>query len=243
MNRLLALRTTLAIATLFVLSSAALAQSPSCAYTFTWTQYNFSFCVSQYGTLAMLQAPIGVNHLDPANPIEGYVYYYDIEGNDNFFGGCQVPNLLGQCFPQTASFSQPRGPGTLPLIASDGVARTTFTANPSERQVVIFTAVDIGIIQGAHLLQLEREAVFQPGANARFSSTGFGPYAVSNYGVSLTTKNGCFGNFQGIPTDWFVSQGADGCGTTNFTGNGTMFAVKNTSSSRFVNLQVQYSVF
>jgi hypothetical protein len=150
MNRLLVLRTTLAIALLFVLSSAAVAQNSNCAYTFTYPKYAFSFCVSQYGTLAMLQAPIGVDHLDPTNPIEGYVYYFSIEGNDNFFGGCQVPNLQGECFPQPASFTQPHGPGTLPLIANDGTAKTIITANPSERQVIITTAVDIGVVKGAH---------------------------------------------------------------------------------------------
>jgi hypothetical protein len=243
MNRLLAVRTTLAIAILFVLSSAALAQTPSCAYTFTWPKYDFSFCVSQYGTLAMLQAPIGVNHLDPANPIEGYVYYFNISGNDNFFGGCQVPNLLGQCFPQPASFSQPNGPGTLPLIADDGTAKTTFTANPSERQVIIFTAVDIGVHKGANMLTLEREGAFQPGGNATAASTGFGPYAVSNYGVRVTTRNGCFGNHPGVPTDWYPSYLADPCRTTTFTGSGTMLAVKNAASPRYVTLQVQYSVF
>ena len=228
---------------LFVLSSAAQAQTPGCAYTFTWTKYNFSFCVSQYGTLAMLQAPIGVNHLDPSSPIEGYVYYYSIEGNDNFFGGCQVPNVLGQCLPKVASFTEPNGPGTLPLIANDGTAKTTFTANPSERQVMIYTSLDIGVQKGAHLLQLEREGVFQPGTNATFSSTGFGPYALSNYGVSLMTQNGCFGDHTGAPPDWYPGNTADSCATSSFTGIGTMFAVKSSSSPRFAALQVQYTVF
>jgi hypothetical protein len=245
MNRLLLVRTTLVIAILLVLSCAAVAQTPSCAYTFTWPKYEFSFCVSQYATLSMLQAPIGVNHLDPATPIEGYVYYYDIEGNNNYFGGCQVPNILGGCLPQVGSFSQPNGPGTLPLIADDGVAKTTFTANPSERQVIILTAVDIGVYRGAHLLVLEREGVFQPGVNATFSGTGFGPYAVSNYGVRITTntQSSCFGNYSGIPTEWNADDGADPCFITNFTGDGTMFAESGTSSPRFVNLQVEYSVF
>jgi hypothetical protein len=243
MNRLLALRTTLAIAILFVLSSAALAQNSNCAYTFTWPKYAFSFCVSQYGTLGMLQAPIGVDHLDPVNPTEGYVYYFSIEGNDNFFGGCQVPSLLGQCIPHPASFSQPHGPGTLPLIADDGNAKTIITAYPSERQVIITTALDIGNQKGAHFLQLEREGVFQPGGNATFSSTGFGPYTVGSYGVSLTTRNGCFGNHPGAPVDWYPSYSADRCTTTTFTGTGTMFAVENATSPRFVTLQVQYSVF
>jgi hypothetical protein len=244
MKRLLVVRTTLAIALFFVLSSAAHAQTPSCAYTFTWSQYNFSFCVSQYGTLAMLQAPLGVNHLDPVNPVEGYIYNFDIEGNNNYFGGCQVPNVLGECFPQIAGFTQPNGPGTLPLIAEDGVAKTTFTANPAEKQVTISIALDIGVQRGAHLLQVERDAVFQPGTNATFSSTGFGPYTVSNYGVRITTNtpDGCFGNYPGILNEWIPS-GTDSCGTTTFTGDGTMFGLHDTSSPRFVSLEVQYTVF
>ena len=182
MNRLPALGTTLAIAAVFVLSSAAQAQNRNCAYTFTYPKNAFSFCVSQYGTLGMLQAQIGVDHLDPTNPIEGYVYYFNISGNDNFFGGCQVPNLPnpGNCLPQTATFSQPNGPGTLPLIAFDGTGKPTITANPSQRQVVITTVVDIGVVKGANMLTLEREGVFQPSGSATCSSTGFGPYAVSN---------------------------------------------------------------
>jgi len=94
MNPRLALTTTLAIALLFVLSSTALAQNSNCAYTFTYTKNAFSFCISQYGTLGMLQAPIGVNLIDPNAPIEGYVYYFDIEGNDNFLAAAK-----SQTFP------------------------------------------------------------------------------------------------------------------------------------------------
>jgi hypothetical protein len=109
--------------------------------------------------------------------------------------------------------------------------------------VIITPALDIGVHKGARLLQLEREGVFQPGGNATFSSTGFGPYAVTSYGVSLTTKNGCFGNHPGAPFDWYPSYTAGSCTTTTFTGTGTMFAVKNATSPRYVTLQVQYSVF
>lgn len=244
MCRLFALRTALAIATLFVLSSAAPAQTSNCAYTFTWTKYDFTFCVSQYGTLGMLQAPIGVDHLDPANPIEGYEFFFSIEGNNNFFGGCQVTNLADGCFPAAAAFTEPNGPGTLPLIADDGTTKTTFTANPAQKQVVITTAVNIGPVKGAIFLQVERLGVFQPGMNATFASTGFGPYAVSNYGVRLTTENGCFGNFPGVPPG-FNSSAIPGCGLKNFVGDGTMFAIRNAlgAITRTAAVRVEYTVF
>jgi len=247
MNPRLALTTTLAIALLFVLSSTALAQNSNCAYTFTYTKNAFSFCISQYGTLGMLQAPIGVNLIDPNAPIEGYVYYFDIEGNDNFFGGCQVPNLPnpGNCLPQTATCSEPNGPGTLPLIAKDGIATTTITANPSQREVMILTELDIGAIKGANMLTVEREAVFQPSGTATFSSTGFGPYAVSNYGVRVTTNTAgaCFGNYSGVPPAWSTSNLADPCRTTTFSGPGSMLAEKASVSPRYASLQIQYAVF
>jgi carbon monoxide dehydrogenase subunit G len=234
----------LALLILFVLSSAAFAQNSNCAYTFTWAKYNFAFCVSQYGTLGMLQAPIGVDHLDPVNPIEGYETYFSIYGNNNYFGGCQVTNLPGNCYPVPAGFTEPNGPGTLPLIGDDGTAKTTFTANPAQKQVVITTSVNIGPVKGAFDLQVERLGVFQPGTNATFSSTGFGPYAVSNYGARLTSENGCPGNSPGAPSGYYQSA-IPGCGSTNFVGDGTMFAVKNAIAviTRVASVQVEYTVF
>lgn len=236
----------LALLVLVVLSSAAFTQNSNCAYTFTWTKYNFAFCVSQYGTLGMLQAPIGVDHLDPVNPIEGYETYFTIQGNNNYFGSCQVTNLPN-CLIQGAGFSQPKGAGTLPLIVEDGVARTTFTADPAQKQVIITTSVNIGPVKGASFLQVERLGVFQPGTNATFSSTGFGPYAVSNYGVRVTTpttNNSCAGNFPGAPSGYYQSA-IPGCGSTNFTGDGTMFALDNAPGAitRTASVQVVYTVF
>lgn len=246
MKRGLAFRTTCTIGILFVLSSGVLAQSNNCAYTFTFPKNSFSFCVSQYGTLAMLQAPIGVNHLDPVSPIEGWVYYFNIEGNDNFFGGCQVPNLPdpGDCLPQPGSFSQPNGPGTLPLIFSSDNGKSTFTANPATKSVSIRTVVNVERIKGAEMLGLEREGVFQPGGSATFGGTGFGPYAVNTYGVRLTTANGCFGDHSGVPPAWSTSNLVDSCNVATFTGTGTMLAIAVTiDTDNYAALQVTYWVF
>ncbi len=239
MNRLLALRTTIAIAILFMLSSAALGQNSNCAYTFTWPKQEFSFCVSQYGTLGMLQAPIGVNHLDAANPVEGWLWGYWTE--DTFFTHCQITGT--NCPPLSGgSFSQPNGPGTLPLIFHCDYGETvTFNANPAARAVSISTQFYATYVAEVGAF-LERDAVFEPGGNAvaTFSTTGFGAYAVSSYGDRVTTTNGCFGNSPNAPNQG----GFQGCSKSSFTGSGTMYAVKDFSDRKgTVNLQVTYSVF
>jgi hypothetical protein len=235
----LALRTMLALGMLFGLSSLALAQNNNCAYTFSWTQYSFSFCVSQYGTLGMLQAPIGVNHLDPVNPVEGWVWFY-WTSNDSFTH-CQITGVSG-CNLATGSFTQPNGPGTLPLIYNNGGETSTFTANPVAKSISITTKLQTSYPPevGAYL---ERDVVFQPGGNASatVSFTGFGPYALSSYGDRLTTSKGCFGNDAKAPTP----AGHGGCAKSTFTGSGGLYAVQQFGGdgSRGATLRVTYTVF
>jgi hypothetical protein len=239
MKRLLSLKVKLTIAILFVFSTVAFGQSGNCAYTFTWTKQSFSFCVSQYGTLAMLQAPLGVNHLDPVNPVEGWVWGYWTR--DTYFTHCQITGISCPAL-SNGSFSQPNGPGTLPLIFNSDYGETvTFGANPFTKSVSIQTQFYATWIAQTGAF-LERDAVFQPGGNsvATFSTTGFGPYAVASYGDRLTSTNGCFGNSPNQPSQ----NGFQSCRTSSFTGSGTMYAVKDFSNRNGnVNIQVTYWVF
>src|ERR1017187_131931 len=60
------------LACLLLLSVTAIAQQ-NCAYTFTdGTKWQFRFCVTPYGTLGMIQSPVGNDLLDPNNPVEGF---------------------------------------------------------------------------------------------------------------------------------------------------------------------------
>jgi len=61
-------KTTLLMFVLF-LAAAGYCQDHTCSYTFTYPKQQFSFCLTVWGTLASLQSPIGINHLDPLNPI------------------------------------------------------------------------------------------------------------------------------------------------------------------------------
>jgi hypothetical protein len=112
----------------------------SCAYTFTYPVQQFSFCMTVWGTLASIQSPIGVNHLDPANPVEGWSG--DIRDAEHGTDGFTVVPGLGvvdSTLPPLVL--QPHGPGTLPLIFDyyrDG--RTVIervTAVPSQREVIM----------------------------------------------------------------------------------------------------------
>lgn len=231
-----------AISTVLVLSSVGFTQSAHCAYTFTWPKQSFKFCVSQYGTLGLLQAPIGVDHLDPINPIEGTVWGYYPFGIDTFYHHCQITGV-GCPLLSGGTFTEPNGPGTLPLIFSDDFETMTFTATPAAKLVSIKTVIGVNLAEsGAYL---ERDAVFEPGGNpiATFSTTGLGAYALGSYGDRITTTaiNGCFGVSPAMPGD---NGSAPSCSASTFTGTGRVFAVRNFAAEKGnIGLLVTYWVF
>jgi hypothetical protein len=245
-KQLLAFKLRLIVCVALVLSSMAFAQNGNCSYTFTWPNHSFSFCVSQYGTLAMLQAPIGVDHLDPVNPVEGWRWAYwpvAAGSSDMHFDHTQITGI-GYSLT-SGTFTQPNGPGTLPLIFhSDYWADTvTFTANAAARTVIIKTQINVSPAQpGAYL---DRYAVFKPGGNpvAYFSTTGFSAYEAGSYGIRLTTSNGTYGVEPRAPS--VANVGEDPClNRGTFTGTGSICASRDFSDKKgWVTLQVKYSVF
>lgn len=126
------------------LVAAGHSQANSCAYTFTYpkAQVPFSFCVTAYGTLASIQSPIGVNHLDPVNPIEGWTG--DITDNDGGHDGwSEVPGMgIGIGSGPLPLVSQPHGAGTLPLIFDFGEGfLERVDAVPYQRQIILTLTV------------------------------------------------------------------------------------------------------
>jgi hypothetical protein len=89
------------------LVAAASAQNNSCAYTFTYPRSNFSFCVTIWGTLASIQSPIGVNHLDPVNPVEGWTG--SIVDNSGGGDGFSMLPAFGLVDPHPPLVRQPNG--------------------------------------------------------------------------------------------------------------------------------------
>jgi hypothetical protein len=62
------------LAVFMLAGTVAYGQANTCTYTFTFPEHSFQFCLTSVGTLAMLQSPIGMNHLDTVNPIEGWTW-------------------------------------------------------------------------------------------------------------------------------------------------------------------------
>jgi len=98
------------------------------------------------GTLAMLQSPVGVNHLDTENPIEGWSWQLDGTvhspggGGDVFFYGENIPARSISTL-SAPTVTQPNGPGTLPIRfdwpdAGPGMWEIV-TAQPAEKSIVL----------------------------------------------------------------------------------------------------------
>ena len=99
----------LTCAVIFISTLPASAQiDNSCTYKYSWgtTQdYSyFSFCLTKYGTLASLQTGptnIGIDQLDPTNPIEGWTL--TDQSGFNFYPNFNVAPGLGQGVLPTVS--------------------------------------------------------------------------------------------------------------------------------------------
>jgi len=214
----------LLIAAVMSLSAASFAQQ-NCAYTFTWTKApSFSFCVTSDGTIGMIQSPIGTNHLDATNPVEGFAWYISDNGGGTS-AGSQIPGL-GETNAGLPAFTEPKGAGTLPLIASwkDFGFKETISANPMERTITInFDIADCG--PGC-----EWEGYFSRAANPELDGTKINSYGSSswagfaflNHGLMLSmpeTSPGCGGiDPAGASTSVYES-----CGGQPFTGTGAVY--------------------
>ncbi|MGA8764388.1 MAG: hypothetical protein WB562_16090 [Candidatus Sulfotelmatobacter sp.] len=127
------------IVSFIFLAIAAYSQDNSCAYTFTYPAAQFSLCVTVWGTLASIQSPIGVNHLDAAQPVEGWSSFIldDAGGQD---GATVIPGLDTLSWTSPPTVTQPNGPGTLPLLFAYGDGENfqeAITALPYERTIAL----------------------------------------------------------------------------------------------------------
>jgi len=228
------------------LAVAGAAQSNSCAYTFTYPQAQFSFCVTAWGTLASIQSPIGVDHLDSQNPIEGWTALITDDGGGSD-GGQVIPGLgLSFVFPPTVK--QPNGPGTLPLIFQYGSStnfREIVSAAPYHRTVYL-TLVIHSCSDCFWSGTVSRVANVEPdGSNTNtFGHSAFAAFGYFHHGLMLNVDDGagCAG------TD---PNGASvfpyfGCGSnTLFFGTGAVFTSWVFSSQRGkpMSMKATYRVF
>jgi len=133
------IKTIAPLISVLLLAVAGYSQDNSCAYTFTYPKTQFSFCLTIWGTLASIQSPIGVNHLDSQNPVEGWTANFedDAGGTD---GGIVIPGLSALSDTHPPAVTQPHGIGTLPLIFTYGSGNNfveTVNANAYEREIYL----------------------------------------------------------------------------------------------------------
>jgi hypothetical protein len=99
---------------LLFFSVAAFAQQ-NCAYTYTKAP-SFSFCLTPYGTIGMIQSPVGNNLLDPNNPIEGLSVAL-VDSGEAALTYTQIPGLGMTDLGLPDLIGPAKGPGTFPLVA------------------------------------------------------------------------------------------------------------------------------
>ena len=219
--------TAMAIAAFSFTVSAAVAQN--CAYTYTFTKPpSFAFCITPYGTIGMIQSPIGTNHLDATNPVEGFAWII----NDSSGGtaqGTQIPGL-GFTNAGTATFSEPKGSGRLPLIANMSSFTETITADPIARTITLTLKVrDCGP-------DCEWEGNISRVANAEmdgktvnsFASSKYAGFAFLNHGLMLSMPEfdarGIYGGCGGVDPNGASEDAYQSCGGSQFTGSGAIYA-------------------
>ena len=179
------------------LAAAAYCQDNSCAYTFTYPKPNFSFCLTAFGTLASLQSPIGVNHLDPTNPVEGWTG--DIRDNGGGRDGWSVVPGLGIGVSGLPVVQQPHGAGTFPLIFDygDGFVERV-DAVPYQREIIL--TLTVRSCHGSVRLgtdcywagPMSRIANIRPDGNTtgNFAHSSFAAFGYVTHGVMLIVDEG-----------------------------------------------------
>lgn len=206
------------------LAAAGYSVDNSCAYTFTYPKQQFSFCVTVWGTLASIQSPIGVNHLDPANPVEGWsAWIVDNGGGQD--GGAIIPGL-GVVMGWPPPVRQPHGPGTLPLIFEyGGNHRETVTAAPEQR--AIFLTLTIWSCFDCYWAgTVSRVANIRPDGNStgNFANSWFAAFGYVKHGVMLSVAEGaaCAGTDPNGTSEW-AYQCPEIYTNNPFTGPGAVF--------------------
>lgn len=219
------------IAPLFLvlfLAAAGFSQDNSCVYKFTYPKAHtvgFSFCLTAWGTLASIQSPIGVNHLDPANPVEGWAASL-LDDGGGADGGVIIPGLKAVSFVYPPVVTQPKGPGTLPITFDYGsgfVERVS--AVPDQREIVLTLTIR-SCYDCYWYGTVSRVANIRPDGNstanfAQSTSSAFG-YVKHGVMLSIDESSWCAGTDpNGASAATYME-----CPITNtpFTGPGAVFA-------------------
>jgi hypothetical protein len=183
---------------------------------------SFSFCLTAYGTLASLQSPLGTEHMDPNNPLEGFTIYDQTDS-------VPVDLVILPGFEATQSpyaVVQPKGSGKLPIVftykgGSIGNTDTiTVTANPSEKTVVFTMTVGKYVFQyNAGSGQVSRIAgLFVDGLDTDvFANSGYSGFSYNpeGHGVMISgsfcapPKHKTCGEIQGAVSNNYEGYGQD----------------------------------
>jgi hypothetical protein len=215
------------------LAAAGYSQDNSCAYTFTYPNapVSFSFCVTVWGTLASIQSPIGVNHLDPVNPVEGWTgSILDNGGGGDGFSVVPGLGIVGFRLPVVR---EPYGPGTLPLIFDydgDGFYVERIDALPNQRGIVMALTIHSCYGDCTWFGTMSKVANIRPDGNStgNFAHSSFAAFGYVKHGVMLSVDETPQSVLPCAGTDPNGASATpyDNCSISNtpFTGPGAVFA-------------------
>lgn len=230
-----------------LLAAAGYSIDNSCAYTFTYPKSQFSFCVTIWGTLASIQSPIGVNHLDPANPVEGWSGNI-IDAGGGTDGFILIPGLGAVDFDPPA-VRQPHGPGTLPLIFDYAYGQfiERINAEPAQREITMTLTIrscpnSDCFWQGP----VSKVANIRADGNStgNFAHSSFAAFGYVNHGVMLSVEDNACASTD--PNGASASPYYD-CSLSNtpFTGPGAVFGAWSfySQAGRPMSMKAKYRVF
>lgn len=240
---------TISLIFVLFLAAAAYCQNNSCAYTFTYQKPSFSFCVTVWGTLASIQSPIGVNHLDPVNPVEGWTgYITDSEGG---FDGFSIVPGLGIVDLRLPVFRQPNGPGTFPLIFDydgDGHYVERVSAVPNQREIDLTLIIRSCYSDCYWTGPVSKIANIRPDGNSTgtFAHSSFAAFGYVQHGVMLSVDaSACAGTDPNGASASATSYEDCPISNTPFTGPGAVFGAWffRSANGAPVSMRATYSVF
>ena len=219
-----------------LLTVAAFAQQ-NCAYTYTKAP-SFSFCLTPYGTIGMIQSPVGNNLLDANNPIEGFA----IDDADQGQGGYNVAEFPSITVPPNSALGLPYAIGpiwtdkTFPFYAMwrtyDSTIQEMVTADMINRIITIkFTIQSVDVIWNEGVLSVALVPVLDGTAISNFGSSQYAGFASWKHGLVIedttpSTKTyirPCAGNDPGGVTQFPYGDG-EPCTGSFYNGTGAIYA-------------------
>jgi len=183
------------VAAVLGLATPGFAQDNTCAYTFSYPQYDFSFCVNVWGTLSSIQSPIGINHLDATNPVEGWSATVTDDGGGSD-GGSVIPGLGAVSWTSPPSVQQPNGPGTFPLIFNYEFPNFVETISALPQQKLIILSVRIASCWTCYWYgAVSRVANIRADGNStsNFANSWYAAFGFVQHGVMILAAPGCAG--------------------------------------------------